>query len=299
MKLYFLEFILTTKCNQQCDYCNVYNINKKETSLEIDLDFLNYVLKYIPDNTKIELCGGEPGILNNLDQAFNIVNSNPKVKAIQIMSNGLVRKNGYEWLENENVNYNEHLIKEITDKNIIKFYDELDFIEKPRWKYVIVTTYKTIKSLLENYDYYKNLGLFSNKFWYKLMNPKTNSIEYFLPSIKDFFVKLKNEQSHDYTKYTLDRIDFLINREKNFNIKKLCGMNSPLPTINFETKELIHCGAFLKHSRRYKFNKESFNRHLECSLFTLFEQYCKDCYIFKDVSPQSITSCKKGIYYNQ
>ena len=55
--LYYLEFILTTKCNQQCDYCNVYNMNSSKTKLEVDIDFLKYILRYIPNNTKIELSG--------------------------------------------------------------------------------------------------------------------------------------------------------------------------------------------------------------------------------------------------
>lgn len=299
MNIYFLEFILTTKCNQQCSYCNVFDINKNKTNLEVDLDFLKYILKNIPDNTMIEFCGGEPGIIPNLNDVFNITNSNKKVKAIQIMSNGLVRKNNYDWLTNNNVWYYEHLIKDLDGKDILKFYNDLDFIENSKWKYIIVTTKKTINSLLLNFDYYKSIGLFSEFFWYKIMNPKVEGIELFSEKVKEFFNKLKEISDEHYIEYTLDRIDS-INNESSFNIAErlLCGKNSPQPTIDFETKELVHCGAFLEHSSRVPYNKDNFLKHLKCNMFIEKYDYCKTCYIYAGNKTQSIISCKKENFYN-
>ena len=307
--LYYLEFILTTKCNQQCDYCNVYNMNSSKTKLEVDIDFLKYILRYIPNNTKIEFCGGEPGLLTNLDEAFNIVTSNEKVKEIQVMSNGLVRLNNYDWLENSNVTYYEHLIKDITGVNIEKFYNELEFIKKPRWKYVIVTTYKTITSLLENLEYFDSINLFGDMFWYKMMNPKTKGIYNFIPELEKFYEYLinKNSSKNDkstllekiYNKAVLERLNNINNSKTNDTIKNFCSLNSPLPTINFETKEIVHCGAVLGVCKRYKFTKNNFLEHLKCNLFTNYNQYCKDCYIFENQTPQSILSCRKGKFYNR
>lgn len=298
MKLYFLEFILTTKCNQQCEYCNVFDLNKDDTKLEIDIDFLKHILKHIPDNTKIEFCGGEPGILTNLNEAFNITYSNPKVKQIAVMSNGAVRLKDYDWLTYKNVSYFEHLIYDLNGTNIEKFYD-LDFIENPNWKYVIVTTQNAIKSLLTNFDYYKNEGFFDDKFWYKIMNPKISGVESFIDDVELFYKKLKKISSQPYIDFTLERLNEIKNpSERGLALKKLCCLNSPLPTINFETKELVHCGAFLEHSKRYKFSEDNFNQHLKCNLFKDFYQYCKDCYIYTNGKPKSIISCKNNKPYN-
>ena len=299
MKLYFLEFILTTKCNQQCEYCNVFNINPKETKLEVDIDFLKYILKLIPNNTIIEFCGGEPGLLSNLDDAFRLAVSSPKVEIVQVMSNGLVRLNGYDWLDRKNVWYFEHLIQDIDGLEIKKFYNNLDFVESPGWKYVIVTTYRTTRSLLTHFDHYKDLGMFGDMFWYKMMNPKVYGIEPFLPDIKEFFNMLGKECDNHYILDSLCKIDSITSPTiNNTALKYTCGLNSPQPTINFETKEIFHCGAFLGPSKRYPFTEENFIKHLHCDLFTNMENYCKSCYIYMDNVAHSIISCRKGDFYN-
>lgn len=297
MKIFFLQFILTTKCNQTCEYCNVYNFNKNQTKLEIDLDFLKYILTLIPNNTMIEFGGGEPGLLSNLDEAFKLVYDNSKVTDIQIMSNGLVRLNSYDWLTKENVWYNEHLIYEIDNKHINKFYD-LEFIENLRWQYVVVTTQTAIQSLLLNYEYYKDLGLFRKIFWYKLMVPKVKGILSFIDELEIFFNLLKKEKIHDYIDFTLNCINTIKGLNNNsIPLRRLCAINCSRPTIDFETKQLVHCGAYFKNSVRYNLTDDIFQKHLNCDLFK-YEDYCKDCYIIMGQGATSIISCKKGERYN-
>jgi MoaA/NifB/PqqE/SkfB family radical SAM enzyme len=299
MKLYFLEFILTTKCNQQCDYCNVFNINPEITKLEVDIDFLRYILKLIPNNSVIEFCGGEPGLLSNLDDVFDITVSNPKVRIVQVMSNGLVRLKGYDWLKNKNVWYFEHLIKDIDGLKVEKFYDSIDYVKFPRWRYVVVTTQKTVRSLLSHFDHYRSLGMFDDIFWYKIMNQKVMGVESFIFELKMFFELLKGECDDNYIIDSLRKINGIIfPTANNTAMKYMCGLNSPQPTVNFETKELFHCGAFLGPSRRYPFTEENFIKHLHCDLFVDREHYCENCYIYKDNVVQSIISCRNGDFYN-
>lgn len=297
MKVYFLELILTKQCNKTCYYCNVHSMAANNFNPEIDLDFLEYILRYIPNNTMIEFCGGEPGLLTNLEDAFNMVYSHPKIRAVQIMSNGLVRLKGYNFLEKDNVYYCEHLIEEIKDKQVLTFYSDLDFLERPRWRYVVVTTERTIESLNENYEFYKRLGFFENMFWYKIMNPKIYGINSFIPLLESFFKKLKNE-NHIDADFTLDRINVANGLGKNISIKRsMCGWNSPQPTIDFEMKELIHCGAYLEYSDRCVYLPNSFKSHLCCRLFVP-GRYCDKCYIYADDQIKSIINCRRGNYYN-
>lgn len=298
MKVYFLELILTKKCNKSCYYCNVHEMTKyKDFKIELDLDFLKYILNYIPKNTMIEFCGGEPGLISNLDDAFSIVYYHKNVKAVQIMSNGLVRLSDYDWLEKENVWYCEHLIDEIDGTNIKKFYNNLNFIEKPRWRYVVVTTHKTTYSLFMNYDYFKKLGFFRDMFWYKIMNPKTHGVGPFVILLEALFKRLEKENYID-SKFTLKRINTIKGKDLNAQTeKRLCGFNSPQPTIDFETKELVHCGAYLSDSKRIDYDPTDFLKHLHCQLFKP-QWYCETCYIYSDNQMKSIISCKKGEFYN-
>ncbi|MDX1701182.1 MAG: hypothetical protein R3250_11220 [Melioribacteraceae bacterium] len=264
---------------------------------EIDLDFLKYILNCIPSNTMIEFCGGEPGLVSNLEEAFNIVYSHPNVKFVQIMSNGLVRIRGYDFLEKDNVYYCEHLIEEINGKDIRLFYDSLAIVEKPRWRYVIVTTERTTKSLLKHYDYYKKLGFFREMYWYKLMNPKTESIRPFANELQQFYEKLKDENYRDAV-FVLNRIRNRDNVDSSTKSRRAaCGWNCPHISVDFETKELVHCGSYLEHSKKVKFNLETFRKHLHCNLFKP-ESYCDTCYIYKVYDPMSIAHCRKGDFYN-
>ena len=104
MKVYFLQLILTKNCNQTCEYCNVFPMGENKY-MEADLDFLKYILKFIPKNCMIEFCGGESGMVSNLNEAFEIVDSNPNVGIIQIMSNGLVRLKGHDFITNNIICY--------------------------------------------------------------------------------------------------------------------------------------------------------------------------------------------------
>ena len=300
MKVFFLELLVTKFCNQKCSYCNVYPTTKFKNlnEVEVDIDFLNKILEYFNyENMFMEICGGEPGCVKNLDEVFKTLYNHKNIKGIQVMSNGLVRKLGYEWITNKKVIYNEHLVKSINDKNIIKFYDDLIFEKIKNRKYVIVTTEKTITSILKNFSFYKKLGMFDNMFWYKLLVDKTYSINGFQDKLINFYKKINQKDLQS----NLTMIQYFIDGfESNITRKTLCAMNSPQPGIDFETKEILHCSAFLDRTNRVKFNKANCEKLLKMKLFNITD-YCKSCYIL-DWTPEKIKCLIKSnneIYTNR
>ncbi len=76
-------------------------------------------------------------------------------------------------------------------------------------------------------------------------------------------------------------LNSLNDNSSSVNGKQLsCGVCSPTPSIDLETKKLIHCGSYLKASTKVKYTPEIFERHLKCSLFIPNTEYCDECYIY-------------------
>lgn len=268
--MFFLELITTKKCNQKCYYCNVWRHSyyPGPRFIEMDIDLLKHVIDSHGVPMMIELCGGEPGIISNLDEVVKFLFDHPKVKKIQVMSNGLVRLYRYDWLDK--VIYNEHFIFDIDGTEIRTFYDnlELDF----NLNNVIVTTERTTRSLLENWEYFQELGLFKSNFWFKLMNPKVKDIHGYETELKELFSRLGDTNSVNMIEGFEDKRNF--DKER-----KLCAMNPPQPFFDFEEEMFGHCGTYLIPSRRFAPTKENFQQNLKCSLFN-YEDYCKNCYTF-------------------
>jgi hypothetical protein len=82
------------------------------------------------------------------------------------------------------------LIFDIVGKKITKFYDLSLVSINRRHRFVIVTTEQTLNSVLDNFDYYKDKGLFDKRFWFKIIVPKSYSIT-FLDKLYEFYKRLK------------------------------------------------------------------------------------------------------------
>jgi len=293
MKVFFVELLLTKYCNQSCSYCNVFPMTKYNKEPEVDLDFLKEVLdSFETNNLFIELCGGEPGCVTNLDDVYKTVKNHKNVKYIQIMSNGLVRKKRYPWLNDKILYYNEHLIKTIKDKKIIKFYKDMDFVPELNRKFVVVTTKEIINSLIKNFKYYKLMGMFDKRFWYKIMVDKSSTIDLFHEELEAFLKKIEH--------LDIRMLEYFKNPNDNMAQKKMCAMNPPNVGIDFETKEIIHCCAFLDKSKRYPFTKENCQKVLYNQLFEI-QDYCKNCYVFDDSKNKvkCMLQTKKGVPTNR
>jgi len=279
--IYFLQLNLTKNCNKKCYYCNVYRDNKE---VEVDIDWLRYILVLYGLDLTVEFCGGEPGMVTNLDEVFVECYDMPNVKKIQVMSNGLVRKRGFDWLKH--VQYNEHLIFEVDGKEVKKHYD-MWFEFKPNIKNVIVMTEKTVKSFLEHWDWYRGLGYLNTKlFWHKMMNPKTFDISGYVDELNMFYDKLGD-------KWQVEMIRSHLGLRDDSIAKSLCGRNSPQPAIDFETKEIAHCAVNLMKCTRYPVTKYNVERHLKGKLFQYEKDYCEKCYVFRDMETSTKMAVKR------
>lgn len=289
MNLYFLQLITSKSCNQKCYYCNVYEPIRE---VVIDIDFLKFVLDCCPFNTGIEFTGGEVGLISNLDETFKTIYDHKNIKHIIALSNGMLRKRNVDWLDK--VEYWEHLVFDILpNKDIMRFYDlELEPIND-RHKIVIVTTETTTNSLISNWEYFKELGMFRPHFFYKLMNHKTHTISSYFDKVYILF-KFLND------KFSMRMIDEYIYKMK--HSKFYCTYNSPNPFVDFDTKEIGHCAVSIPDSQRMPFSKENLQMQMEGRLFPRYNpSYCENCYVYdngKD-KPEYLTKSKNGIYCNR
>lgn len=278
----FLEILLTKACNQKCYYCNVYcnTMYHADSPIEIDIDFLDYAIQCHDYDIYLEFSGGEPGLVKNLDDAYKCVFNHKHVKKLRIMSNGMLRIAGYDWLDD--IDYYEHLVYDIDGKTIIKFYDNLDISSK--YYNVIITTPKTTRSLLDNYDYFnKEYDIFNkSKYWIKILNPKTISAYDNRNDIIELFTKIGR----------LDEIrNFL---ELDDRMRKVCSKFPYLPAIDMETKKYLHCGAYSIICDRKDLTKDAVIKNNKGLLFG-YNDYCKNCYIYNRMPIELISDkCIEG-----
>lgn len=261
--MYILQLMATKKCNRECYYCTTHSDND---GIEVDLDFVKYVLDSCPNDLGIELTGGEIGLVQNIDAFYKIVREHPHVKHIIALSNGLLRLCGVDWLDE--VEYWEHLIFDIDGKEIKKFYD-LDLEQKH--KYIIVTTERTTKSLLENWKYFEDIGMFRDNFFYKLMNHKSDiGIDSYFNKLFSFYAKLGNRY---FLKMLLHYLDSSIMANK----KMLCQKYPPNIYVDLQTRQIGHCAMNVKMSNKDVFSKENLIRVMDG---VNENTYCQKCYSF-------------------
>jgi len=256
--------MLTKKCNQSCFYCTTYN----NDGIEVDLDYLKWVLDQLPFISGVELTGGEIGLIKNIDEIYKIVKDHKHIKHIAVLSNGLIRQRGVDWLKD--VEYWEHLIYEVKGREIIKFYSNLD-LEQDH-KYIIVTTDTTTRSLLTNWEYFKELGLFRPNFDYKIMNHKSQTdIKSYTNQLTELYTRLNNLYFNRMIIHYL--MPNYLKQEKD-----LCQMYSPNTFIDFQTKQLGHCAMNVRMSNKVEFTKDNLLKMINGEFSD--NNYCKKCYSF-------------------
>ena len=266
--MYTLDLLISKACNQDCYYCNVYKNTKfKDKTPEVDIDFLKYALSCFDFNLNVIIGGGEPGIVSNLDEVYRTLKDTKKVKNIRLLSNGQVRLNDYDWLKD--VDYFEHLIKDIKGTNLIKFYDLDIFPNHKHWKQVIVTTENVVNSLLDNYEFFEDLGIFNDSFWFKTMNAKTHSAINFKENLIKFYDKIgKTNELYGII-------------EEDDKKRRCCAKYPYMSSIDFEDKKFLHCNAHSIICERKELSKENVDLNLKGKLFN-YNDYCSKCYVYNN-----------------
>jgi len=270
--MYFIELILTRECNKSCYYCTTHSSN--DYSKEVDIDFLKYSLDLLPDEIGVELTGGEIGLIKNIDEVYETIKNNPKIKHIIALSNGMLRKLDVDWLKE--IEYWEHLIDVIKGREIVKFYDDLDL--EQNHKYIIVTTKSTTSSLLANWSHFKRIGLFRPNFFYKLMNHKSRmSIQSYFDNLCLLYSRLENVYFQRMLIHYYATKKFRKDPYK--NKKQLCQKYSPNPFIDIQKKQIGHCAINVNDSIKVKLNKSNMKKMINGD-FSDDVNYCESCYTF-------------------
>lgn len=183
MNVFYTQIMVTQDCNQNCYYCDI-KTKDCQTETELDIHYFKWIVDEMgkhTDNLMIEVSGGEPGLCTNLESALVFLDQHPKVKFVQLMSNGLVRYKRPDLLKLVQ-RYNEHLVYEIVGTTQHLFYG-MDHVNTagmlhPNAKSVIVTTPKTVNSLLDNFSYFRDLGLFDENMWIKPFVERTMQLNH-------------------------------------------------------------------------------------------------------------------------
>ncbi len=273
MNLFYFEFILSKNCNQGCSYCDLLTKGITEQSVA-DLNYIEWVIDVIPaEHLFIGLSGGEPGLISNLPDIVNMIKSKNKVDRVQIMSNGLVRVN-YPELIPELDMYNEHLVTRIVDTELIKFYS-LDFEYHKNIKNVIVLDDITTASILNNFDYFKQYGLFDDeKFWLKSFVPRSGVFD---TDHKNNIFALYDKLNTEYSNYAKQQLTTI-----NETARTACKHVSFLPAVDVDDQTIIHC-TYHDFTDRVMFNctPENLSKLVNKTLFADIQaNYCKHCYLY-------------------
>jgi len=269
-KRFGIDFFLTKTCNKACYYCTSFT--KEQRNLEVDLDFLKFVLdefkKYGTNNFVVRLLGGEPALINNLNEVINILRSY-NLQKIAVYSNSLIRKK-YPWiLEDDSIDYFEHLFYKIENKKILKL-GNYEFFEENNLNNnnIVVLTNNFITE-------YKNVNLTplmnKNTIW-KMVNDrsKVDTIDKYIQNYSDF--KLYIETNN----LKVASNSWEVNKLNNLN-RKLCSNCPPSPVINFENKTIHHCSKVPNFSKTASCNEENINKLVTMKLFNDFPNYCRTC----------------------
>lgn len=235
-----IDFYLSKSCNKSCHYCTAWTLQMR--NLHVDMDFLRLTLDGLaPFKTKINLLGGEPGLIKNLDEVIDEIKKYPNF-IISVLSNSLVRKFYPHILEDPSILYVEHLVLDFYEDRIEKLgnYPFLEPNDKNNYNLIIKTP---------NYFKYRETHDLSE-------------IDHDQTILKAF-----NSRSPDYDATSqAAEID-----------RKLCAKFPSVPVIDFELQKIRHCSKkFINGSKHFDVTEENLHKMMKFELFE-YEDYCVSC----------------------
>ena len=235
-----VDFYLTKSCNKSCHYCTAWTLEMR--NLEVDMDFLRQLLDYFKEyKMRINLLGGEPGLVKNLKEVVEEIQKNPN-HIVCILSNSLVRRK-YPWvLEDPTIFYLEHLALDFYPDRIEKLgnYDFFGSNDKNNYNMVIMTP---------NFQEYK-------------LNKGVEFLQH-----KNTIFKVYNSRAPEYG----------IHEQAPLFDRQICAAFPSVPVIDFEIRKIRHCSKkVINGSRTYDINQENVDKMMNFELFK-FESYCDTC----------------------
>lgn len=302
MKFYKLGILLTRICNQNCYYCNNYvNGNISET----DIDYLIWVLKCFNnsgvENLYIELSGGEPGLIPNLYDVVENINSLSFVKKIDILSNGYVRKIIPDIFVDFNITGIEHTAYSIDKKTIKYFYDDITYFNDKYLnnKHLLILDDLTITSLIENFDYFKKLGLFDiqHRIVLKILTPKLQDLSNeLIAKYKMFYAMLYANRIIGSKLLAMDCN--YIERIEDESVKEACARVTSTQYIDLDNKVIGQCSMNVEKCNHASITVENIQKLVRAKLFLSTFDYCKKCLKFKTNAYKHLALRNNNIYIN-
>ena len=236
-----IDFYLSKSCNKSCHYCTAWTLEMR--NLTVDMDFLSKTLKWLsPYVVRIQLLGGEPGLIKNLDEVVYEIKKHKNLIPT-ILSNSFVRKRYPQMIEDPDVLYQEHLVLDFHEDRIEKLgnYDFFEANDKNNYNIIIMTP--NYFKYRENHD----LSRIDHK------NTKLKSFNSRAPD----FINVKQAPEFD---------------------RRICAAFPKVPVIDFELQKIRHCSKkVIKGSRRYAVTQQNIEKMMNYELFS-FEEYCKKCF---------------------
>lgn len=92
-----LQLPITNRCNLLCKMCNVPRISKEDITLDEFKKALSD--KLFSEIISVGVNGGEPFLLSNIEEYIRVILNLPKIKSINIISNGILTERILEKLE--------------------------------------------------------------------------------------------------------------------------------------------------------------------------------------------------------
>lgn len=237
-----IDFFLSMSCNRSCYYCTSYTIEMRH--LTVDMEFLRQTLSYLKDyKVRINLLGGEPGLIKNLDEVVAEIKSHDNL-ICSVLSNSYVRKKYPEILDDPEIFYLEHLVLDFHEDRIEKLgnFDFFDKNDKNNYNIVIKTP---------NFDKYKN-------------------------NFPEEIEKLTHENTR-FKKYNSRSPEFGLLSQSAEIDRKMCSAFPQVPVIDFEKRNIRHCSKRTLDSKTFDLTKDNIDKMMRFDLFK-YEEYCQKCY---------------------
>jgi len=241
-----IDFFLSMSCNKDCHYCTSYTLEMR--NLTVDMNFLRMCLEYLKNyKVRINLLGGEPGLIKNLDEVINEIKKYPNF-VCSVLSNSFVRKR-YPWiLEDPEILYVEHNILDWYEHEVTKLGNYGDFVPE------------------NNMNNYNVVVKTPNYFKYRHKYPEiVKKLDH-----KNTMWKAFNGRSAEFTDIIqADEID-----------RKMCAAFPMVPVIDFEKRHIVHCSKKFANntelSKTFDLTQENIDKMMNFQLFK-YENYCKTC----------------------